>query len=104
MPSIHVLAILTTKPGHLDAALALFNENAPMVLAEDGCIAYEATIDTVNAGPTQTIVGPDTFVVVEKWTSLAALEAHAISPHMKSYGARTRDMLANRVIHILSPT
>ncbi len=104
MSAIHVLAIITTQPGYLNAVLALFNENVPKVLAEDGCIAYEATIDTVNAGPVQTIVGPDTFVVVEKWTSLAALEAHAISPHMKSYGASTREMLADRTIHVLSPT
>ena len=104
MSAIHVLAIITTQPGYLNAVLALFNENVPKVLAEDGCIAYEATIDTVNAGPVQTIVGPDTFVVVEKWTSLAALEAHAISPHMKSYGASTREMLADRKIHVLSPT
>ena len=104
MSAIHVLAIITTQPGYLNAVLALFNENVPKVLAEDGCIAYEATIDTVNAGPVQTIVGPDTFVVVEKWTRLAALEAHAISPHMKSYGASTREMLADRTIHVLSPT
>ena len=104
MSAIHVLAIITTQPGYLNAVLALFNENVPKVLAEDGCIAYEATIDTVNAGPVQTIVGPNTFVVVEKWTSLAALEAHAISPHMKSYGASTREMLADRTIHVLSPT
>ena len=104
MSTIHVLAIITTKPGHLDAVLALFNENILNVLAEDGCIVYEATTDTINAGPMQTKVGPNTFVVVEKWASLDALEAHAISPHMKSYGASTKDMLADRVIHILSQT
>lgn len=104
MSIVHVLAILTTKPGQRDAVLALFNANVPAVLAEDGCIAYEATIDTQNAGPMQTEFGPDTFVVVEKWESMAALGAHAVSDHMKAYGASTKDMLADRVIHILSPT
>ena len=30
------------------------------------------------------------------------LKAHA-APHMKAYGAKTRDMLAGRVIHVLAP-
>ena len=102
MSTVHVLAIITTKPGQRDAVLELFNANVPAVLAEDGCIAYEATVDTENAGPMQTEFGPDTFVVVEKWASLAALGAHAASAHMKTYGASTKDMLADRVIHILS--
>jgi quinol monooxygenase YgiN len=33
-----------------------------------------------------------------------ALKAHAAAPHMKEYGAKTKDLLASRVIHILSPT
>ena len=99
-----MLAIITTKPGQRDAVLAMFNAIVPVVLAEDGCIAYEATIDTENAGPMQTEFGPDTFVVVEKWGSLADLGAHATSEHMKAYGASTKDMLADRAIHILSPT
>ena len=104
MSTIHVLAIITTKPGQREAVLAMFDANVPAVLAEDGCITYEATIDTENAGPIQTTFGPDTFVVVEKWASLAALGAHATSEHMKAYGASTKDMLADRAIHILSPT
>jgi len=47
--------------------------------------------------------GPDTFVVIEKWESLDHLKAHAASPHMAAYGAKTRDLLANREIHVLSP-
>ncbi|MGB0507352.1 MAG: putative quinol monooxygenase [Pikeienuella sp.] len=102
MSAVHVIAIITTKPGQREAVLEIFNANVPAVLAEDGCIAYEATIDTENAGPMQTKFGPDTFVVVEKWESMAALGAHAASDHMKAYGAATRDMTADRVIHILS--
>ena len=104
MSIVHVIAIITTKQGQRDAVLALFHANVPAVLAEEGCLAYEATVDTENAGPMQAEFGPDTFVVVEKWESLSALGAHAVSPHMKAYSAQTRDMLADRVIHILSPT
>lgn len=103
MSIVHVIAVITTKPGLRSEVLGLFNANVPAVLAEDGCIAYEATIDTENAGPMQAQFGADTFVVVEKWESLAALGAHAASAHMKAYGAQTKDMLADRAIHILSP-
>ncbi len=103
MSDVHVVAVITAKPGQRAAVLELFNANVPEVLAEDGCIAYEATIDTESAGPMQSAFGPDTFVVIEKWTSMEALGAHARSPHMKAYAASTKDMLADRAIHILSP-
>ena len=51
----------------------------------------------------QAKLGPDTFVVVEKWADLPALQAHAAAPHMQAYGAKVRPMLANRAVHILSP-
>jgi quinol monooxygenase YgiN len=51
----------------------------------------------------QTKWGPDTFLVIEKWESMEALKAHAAAPHMAAYGAKTKDMIASRVIHILSP-
>lgn len=103
MSLVHVIAVITTKAGQRAAVLDLFNANVPAVLAEDGCIAYEATIDTENAGPMQAAFGADTFVVVEKWESMEALGAHARSDHMKAYAASTKDMLADRKIHILSP-
>ncbi len=103
MSMVHVLAIITAKPGRRDDILTAFRANVPAVHAEDGCIAYGATIDTEGAGGLQTPFGDDTFVVVEKWESLAALKAHAAAPHMAAYGAKTKDMIASRVIHVLSP-
>lgn len=102
MSVVHVVAVITTKPGLRAKVLELFNENVPAVLAEEGCIAYAATIDTENAGPMQARFGDDTFVVIEAWESMAALGAHAVSDHMKAYGAQTKDMLEDRKIHILS--
>jgi quinol monooxygenase YgiN len=100
---IHVVAIITANPGQREAVLQAFRANVPAVHAEDGCIEYGATVDA-DAGGFQTKFGPDTFVVIEKWASLDALKAHAASPHMVAYGAKTRPMLASRVIHVLSPT
>lgn len=100
---IHVLAMITTKPGLRDQVLDAFRANVPAVLAEDGCIEYGAAIDNQPTATFQAALGPDTFVVIEKWASLDALKAHAAAPHMQAYGARTRDMVASRAIHILSP-
>jgi quinol monooxygenase YgiN len=101
---IHVLAIITTKPGQRDTVLQAFRANVPAVRAEQGCIEYGAAIDADGLGSIQTKVGPDTFVVVEKWESVDALKAHAAAPHMATYGAKTKEMIASRVIHVLSPT
>lgn len=100
---IHVVAIITTKPGQRAQVLEHFLANVPAVLAENGCIEYGTTVDAQNAGPAQTAVGPDTFVVIEKWSDLSALQAHAKAPHMAAYAAKVKDMLADRTIHILSP-
>ncbi len=101
---IHVIAVITAKSGKRDEVLKLFRANVPAVRAEKGCIEYGAAIDAEPALPIQTKYGPDTFVVVEKWESMEALKAHAAAPHMKEYGAKTKELLANRVIHILSPS
>jgi quinol monooxygenase YgiN len=99
---VHVLAFITAKPGMRAAVLEAFNANVPAVHAEDGCIEYGAAIDADGAGPIQTPLGEDGFVVVEKWESLDALKAHAASAHMAAYGAKVKDMLAGRTIHVLS--
>jgi quinol monooxygenase YgiN len=97
---IHVIAILTAKPGLRGKVLEAFNANVPNVLAEDGCIEYGAAVDIENASPA---FGPDAFVVIEKWRDLAALKAHAASPHMKAYSASTKEWLHARAVHVLDP-
>lgn len=97
---IHVIAIITAKPGQREAVLAEFRANMPAVLAEEGCIEYGPAIDAPNSPAS---FGTDSFVVVEKWASPEALKAHAKSPHMLAYGERTKEMVASRVIHVLTP-
>ena len=100
---IHVLATITTKPGMRDKVLAAFHANVPAVHAEEGCIEYGPAIDAPGIGAIQTKLGPDTFVVIEKWSSAETLAAHAASPHMAAYGAKVKDMVASRVINVLTP-
>jgi len=101
--TVHVLAIITAKPGKRADLLELFQANVPNVHAEDGCIEYVATIDAEDALSSQTPFGEDTFVVVEKWASMNALKAHGAAPHMAAYAARSKDLIASRVIRVLEP-
>ena len=100
---IHVIAVITAKPGQRETILQHFRANTPAVRAEAGCIEYCAAVDAENALPFQTPWGPDTIVVVEKWDSMEALKAHAAAPHMAAYGAKTKEFIASRVIHIMQP-
>ncbi len=100
---IHVIAIITAKPGQRGAILEAFRANVPAVHAEQGCIEYGPVIDVAGVGAIQTPIGEDTFMVIEKWESGAMLAAHAKSPHMAAYAAKVKDLIANRVIHVLSP-
>ena len=100
---IHVIAVITAKPGKREEVLRHFRANVPAVRAERGCIEYGAAIDADPALPVQTKYGPETFVVVEKWESMDALKAHAAAPHMKDYAGKTKDLIASRTIHILQP-
>jgi len=102
--AVHVLAMITAKPGLRDAVLELFHANVPAVHAEEGCIEYGAAVDVDVLGRFQAMLGPDSFVVIEKWASADALKAHGASPHMAAYAAKTRDLLAARAIHVLTPT
>jgi quinol monooxygenase YgiN len=101
---IHVVAVLTAKPGKRDEVLKHFRANLPAVHAEKGCIEYGTAVDADPAIPAQTKYGPDTVVVIEKWASMDALAAHAVAPHMQAFVAKVNDLLAARAIHVLSPT
>src|SRR5258708_35526043 len=95
---IHVLAVITTKPGKRAEVLEAFHANIPAVHAEAGCIEYGPVVDAPNS-PAKS--GDDTFVVEEKWESPDHLKAHAASRHMAAYGAKTRQLVAERASTII---
>ena len=101
---IHVIAVITAKPGQREAVLEAFRANVPAVRAERGCIEYAGAVDMADGPSFQAKYGPDSFLVIEKWDDMDALKAHGASAHMVAYAARTRELVATRAIHILSPT
>jgi quinol monooxygenase YgiN len=100
---VHVIAIITAKPGQRDKILAAIRDNLPAVRAEKGCIEYGPALDAEGIGPFQTKAGADTIFVIEKWADADALRAHAAAPHMAAYAAKVKDLVASRAIHVLSP-
>ena len=100
---IHVLAIITAKPGMRGRILEAYRANVGSVRAEAGCLAYEAVVDVADATAGFAQFGPDAFVVVEQWASMDALRAHAVAPHMKAYASQVKDLTAGRAIHVLQP-
>ena len=100
---IHVVAVITAKPGQREAILEAVRANLPAVRAEKGCIEYGPAVDAEGVGGLQTRVGPDTFLVIEKWADADALKAHSAAPHMSAYAAKVKDLVAGRTIHVLSP-
>jgi quinol monooxygenase YgiN len=98
---IHVIAVITAKPGKREEILTHFRANVPACRAEQGCVEYGPVVDAENALGFQTKIGPDTFMVVEKWEGMDALKAHAAAPHMAAYAAKVKDLIAGRTVHIL---
>jgi len=99
---IHVIAIITTIPGSRAEVLDAFAAIVPTVHAEEGCIEYQPVTDVDNVGAMQTQLGEDSFMVVEKWSSLENLTKHAESEHMREYGNKVKHLIAGRVIHVLN--
>ena len=98
---IHVVAVITAKPGQREKILEAARENLAPVRAEKGCIEYGPVVDA-EFGAFQTPLGPDTFMVIEKWEDADALKAHAAAPHMAAYGKKVKDLIASRTIHVLT--
>ena len=99
---IHVVAIMTAKPGRRTELLERFLAVLPIVHTEEGCIEYRPIIDN-DAGldGAREAIGPDTYIVIEKWASVKALDAHSATDHMRKYGEEVRDLIATRVLHVM---
>jgi len=91
------------SPACATASSTRFAPTSTPFRAEQGCLAYQAVVDVRDAAPGFAQFGPDSFIVVEQWSSLEALQAHAVAPHMKAYASKVKELTANRAIHVLEP-
>jgi quinol monooxygenase YgiN len=99
---IQVIAIIHAKPGMRSKILDFLYANVPMVRAEPGCVEYMATADASGAPGLQTPIGPDSFIVFERWADMPSFQAHADAPHVITYRQKTAEFIASRTVHVLS--
>ena len=100
---IHVIAVIRLWPGKRAAFIPEFRAIEPLVRAEAGCIEYGGAIDTPTKIDAQAPPRDDVVVVIEKWSSEAALAAHLEAPHMAEYRERVRGMVLDTMIRVLAP-
>lgn len=100
---LHVVATIEIEPGKRAEFLTHFNGVVPQVRAEAGCIEYGAAVDVPTSVPVQAPVRPDTVVVVEKWESLAHLQAHLAATHMAEYRKKVTGLVRGVSLQILEP-
>ena len=98
---LHVAAVLTAKPGQRATLLSEIEKLRPLVRAEPGCIDWGPRVDIAGGPEFLHRLGPDRLAIVERWDSLAALEAHAASAHMADWRARIAGALQSRDVWVL---
>lgn len=101
---IHVLAVVEVHAGKREAFLAEFRKIVPEVLAEAGCIEYGAAVDLPTTIGRQAPLRENVVTIVEKWSDVAALEAHLNAPHIGAYREKVKDFVVSGKLHILTPT
>jgi quinol monooxygenase YgiN len=90
---IYVVAELTLKPGMADKAVAEARKVVAGTIKEDGCIFYDMH---------RSIHDPDKLVVVERWASREALDAHMHTPHLQAWRAAGKEFVVNRKVEIIT--
>lgn len=97
---IDVIASIRVRPGGRDEFIRKFKANVPNVLAEDGCLRYQPTVDTESGMGAQK-KDPNVVTIVEQWESLDALHAHAAAPHMATYRETVKDLVEGMDLKVL---
>lgn len=100
---IQVIATIELQPDCRDEYLRILNENVPRVKAEEGCLAYEPTIDVDSGLPVQGGVRANVITLVEAWTDLDALHAHLKTAHMAEYREAAKNYVKDVRIQVLKP-
>ena len=100
---ICVIATIETIDGRRDELLAVFRNLVPTVRAEEGCIEYIPMIDSATGMAAQSPVRENVVTVVEKWESVAALEAHLATPHMADFRRATEPLRLRLRLQVLQP-
>jgi quinol monooxygenase YgiN len=90
---VKIMAILTARPGQVEALEALLFGMAPACRAEPGNLRWDVWRDQADA---------TRFALDELYVDAAAVAAHRQTPHFISYFSKIND-LAERIAFVLDP-
>lgn len=97
---ISVIASIRVKPGCREEFLTVLKANVPAVRAESGCFDYLPTVD-IDAGLAAQELDGALVTLIERWESVAALQAHLATPHMLAYRERVKELVAGVSLKVL---
>lgn len=100
---INLIVTMLIKDGKMDEFIAECVKIRPLVLAEQGCIAYAYMAEIPTAMTRQEPVNPLRITLVECWESLEALDAHSKTGHMLAFTSRVKDLRESVVIRVGQP-
>ena len=87
--------ILTAKdPAHVPELRELLTTQVVLSREEPGCVRFEAL---------ESQTAPGTFIVVERWESEAALDAHRAAEAITTVYLPRIMPLVERILHVCSP-
>ncbi len=84
MSNVVVVATLRVREGAEEEGMAVLRELVERSQPEEGCLGYAVH---------RAADDPRTVVLVERWASRAALDAHFQQPHVAEAGARSAEVL-----------
>lgn len=80
-----VVAEMLAKPGKEDELKRELLALIEPTRKEEGCVQYDLHVGTDD---------PRRFVFFENWTSREHLQRHSVSAHLKAFGEKKKDLLA----------
>ena len=98
---ICVIAVIKAKTGQRNALMACIKDNLANVHAETGCIEYQPMVDTESSLGAQEL-DENIVTMVEKWGTMANLDAHAVAPHMLEYREKVKDIVESVSLKVLT--
>ena len=98
---ICVIAAIKAKTGQRNALLECIKDNLPNVHAETGCIEYQPMVDIESSLGAQEL-NETVVTMVEKWETMADLNAHAVAPHMLEYREKVKDIVESVSLKVLT--
>ena len=91
---IYVLATIQAVPGQSSALIEGARSCIDATRKEEGCLSYDYVQDTQD---------PNKLVVVERWSSRAALDAHLKTAHLAAWRQLRKPLVVSTKVEIIDP-